>query len=417
MKIDLGIIVRNHRPDLSYYEDIYRNVHHNAELSCREAGTADIVAEELGKLGYTVVKGIGGYGLVGMLENGPGRTILLRSELDALPIKEQTGLPFASNQVMIDQYGYERPTMHACGHDLHLTCLLGAADLLRNAKDSWHGTLMVLFQPNEEHTGGAQAMVDDGLYEKVPVPDIVLGQHSNPIRTGQVNIRPGPILVAADTFRIRIFGPSTTTLNPQAGRDPIILGAYILVRLNSIVSNEINPLEFAVVKCEEFHGGQPGLDYVDHADIVLDVKSYKAEIRDQLHEAIRRVVENESKVAGVERPPEINITQRAPMTSNDPMIVDALYQTFRRYFRDNLGEGQPRKPCEDFSILATSQNKPYAYWFFGTIDAKRWDQAEKEGKLGEAIAQNHSPFYHPTLQPTMTTGVDALALAALTFLK
>lgn len=323
-KFRLGSVLEKNRPPLQHYEELYRYVHRNAELSCMESRTAGIVAAELKRLGFEVVEKIGGHGVVGILGNGQGKTVLLRAELDGLPIKEATGLPYASTNVMFDQYGFERPVMHACGHDMHLTCLLGAAHWLQNAKDSWNGTLLVLFQPNEEHTGGAQAMIDDGLYEKVPIPDIVLGQHSNPIRSGKVNMRPGVILVAADTFRIRIFGSAENALNPQAGIDPIALGAQILVRLNSIISSEISPLDFAAIKCEEFHAGQPGLGYVDHADLVLDVKSYTPEVRKKLHEAIKRVVVRESKVSGASRDPEIAISRRAPLTSNDPETVKLL---------------------------------------------------------------------------------------------
>lgn len=413
---NLGSIVKKHRPELGRYEDIYRDIHQHAELSRKEARTAKVVAAELRRLGYEVTENIGGHGLVGVLRNGEGRTVLLRAELDALPIKEQTGLPYASKEVMVDQYGFERPVMHACGHDMHLTCLLGAANSLKSGEKHWRGTLIVLFQPDEEHTGGAQAMVDDGLYDKVPVPDIVLGQHSIPMRSGRINIRPGVVLAAADTFRIRIFGPAEKTLNPQAGIDPISLAAHVLIRLDSIISSEISPLDFAVINCEEFHAGQPGLDHVDHADILLDVKSYKAEVRNQLHAAIRRVVEEECEVAGAPRKAKISIKQRAPVTSNDPNLVIALRKEFKGYFGDNVDEGEPRRPCEDFSILATSKGKPYVYWFFGTVDTKRWDQAEKEGRLGIDMAQNHSPFNAPSLHPTMETGVDALSLAALTFL-
>lgn len=222
---NLGSIVQKHRPELGRYEDVYRDVHKHAELSCKEAPIAKVVAAGLRRMGYDVVENIGGHGLVGILRNGEGRTVLLRAKLDALPIKEQTDLPYASEEVMVDQYGFECPVMHACGHDIHLTCLLGAANSSKSAQEQWKGTLMVLFQPNEEHTGGAQAMVDDGLYDKVLVPDIVLGQHSIPMRSGKIDIRPGAILVAADIVRVRIHGPAQKTLNPQEYRSYCFGGA------------------------------------------------------------------------------------------------------------------------------------------------------------------------------------------------
>ena len=354
--------------------------------------------------------------MVGVLQNGEGPVVMLRAELDALPIQEATNLPYASTKHMIDQYGIDRPVMHACGHDMHLTCLLAASELMHSSRSHWNGTLIVLFQPTEEHTGGAQAMLDDGLYDKVKVPDIVLGQHSMPIRTGRVNVRSGPILSAADTVKIRIDSTSETSVNPQNGVNPIDIAASIVVKLRSVLDLAVPHEDYAMIKCEEIHAGQVGLDTVQEAEITLDVKSYKPDVREQLHLAIRRLAEAECRSASLEKKPQIDVKVRAPLTNNDPEAVTRLRKSFDSYFKDNAGEGEPRRPCEDFSYLATAHNKPYAYWYLGTVDATTWDRASREGDISEVIPGNHSPFYAPCVQPTLQVGVDAMAVAALTFL-
>ncbi|KAL8950448.1 MAG: hypothetical protein Q9222_003516 [Ikaeria aurantiellina] len=377
-------------------KEIYKHVHQNPELSCKEAKTASQVAKHLESLRYKVHEKIGGHGVVGGLQNGNGPVVVLRAELDALPIQEATNLPYTSTKHMIEQYGYERLDMHARGHDMHLTCLLAASELMFSSRSQWSGTLILLFQPNEEHTWGAQAMLNDGLYKKVQVPDIVLGQHSMPMRTGRVNIRSGPILTAADTVNIPIGSTSETSLNPQNGVNPIDVAARVLVRLES--------------------AGQVRLDTVQEAEITLDVKGYKPVVRQDLREAIPRIMEAESRSGGLEKQPQIDIGIRAPLTNNDPEAVMRFKQSFDSYFKDSAGEGEPCRPCEDFSYLATAHNKPYAYWFLGAVGAVNWDRACREGNIVEVIPGNHSPFYASSIQPTLQVGVDALAVAALIFL-
>ena len=296
----MGLIVKQFRPKLDPYEAIYRNVHQHPELSCKESRTASVVAKSLTLLNFTVHQGIDGHGVVGVLENGHGPVVMLRSELDALPLKEATGLPYASTTHMVDQYGFMNPVMHACGHDMHLICLLAASHLLHAARSDWRGTLIVLFQPNEEHTGGAQAMLDDDLYGKVPVPDLVLGQHSVPLREGTIKIRPGPVLVAADTFHTRINSKIERSVNPQQGINPIDVICSIVMKLKNLVNAVASPEDLAVITPEEIHAGHSGLDTVYEAELVLDVKSYRSDVRQRLHQGIRRIVDAECKAAGIE---------------------------------------------------------------------------------------------------------------------
>lgn len=214
-------IIKQYRPDLARYADFYQNVHQNPEISGLEAETAILVASQLRDLDFEVTTNIGGHGVVGIFRNGPGKTVLIRAELDALPIQEQTDVPYKSTKRMVDRYGNERPIMHACGHDMNMAALLGASELLKAAESQWSGTLISLFQPDEEETGGAQAMIDDGLYETIPIPDVMLGQHVVPLPAGQIAVKSGPILVAADSVNVRVTGgPCEGSVNPQWCVDP-----------------------------------------------------------------------------------------------------------------------------------------------------------------------------------------------------
>ncbi|KAK3364324.1 hypothetical protein B0T25DRAFT_61132 [Lasiosphaeria hispida] len=401
-------IVDSHRPHLGQYADFYRHVHQHPEIAAMEVETADKVIAHLNRLGYTVHSGIGGYGLVGVFRNGPGKTILMRAELDALLILEQTTVPYRSERRMVDRYGNERPVMHACGHDMNMATLLAAADLLKAAAQRWKGTLLVVFQPEEEELSGARAMLDDGFYDLVPVPDIMLGQHLVPDRAGTVAIRAGPVLVAADTMRIRVVGgPCEGSVNPQFCVDPISLSMRIVSGLQDTVTSEVGPDENATVACWGFHAGEPGNDYVAYADILLDIKTIKPDIRRRVTDLIEKEFLDQCRAAGVPHPPEINHTVRAPLTSNHESIVSPIHHVFRDYFTpsNTLDMGLGRS-TEDFSVFGAAHNVPYAYWHFG---------GTPEG-TEEPLPTNHSPFFAPEIDITLRTGTDAMALAALAFL-
>ncbi|KAI1153873.1 hypothetical protein F4825DRAFT_460806 [Nemania diffusa] len=396
----LGVIrdiVNRYRPDLAPFEEAYREIHRNAELSTSESMTANHVASFMTDLGFQVFRGIGGHGVAAVLYNGHGTTVLLRAELDALPIEEATGLPFASTKRMPDSWGREQPTMHACGHDLHIACLLASATLLRDAVDHWKGTLVIVFQPNEEHTGGAQAMVDGGLYDLVPVPDIVLGQHSGPFAAGTLNIRGGPVLVSADTVHVRLYSSLGHAANPQSNIDVVKLASRIILKLDSL-AKEVAGEEYALVSVDQIHASYPGQDWVSHADITLDVKTYSDSIRRDLLERIRSTVVAESASAGVTTPPEIKFNVRAPLTSNSLPHADSLRRTFSFFFgEENIGDNIPKHPCEDFSRLATANARPYVFWFFGREDPQQFRDALEKDKFLDKIPLNHSPYNAPLL--------------------
>lgn len=413
---DLADVINRYRPELKRFEDVYRHIHTNPELSGQEEQTAKIASDHLQSLGFEVHTKIGGHGVAGVLRNGAGPTILLRADMDALPVEEQTGLPYASTRRTKDETGADKPVMHACGHDTHVATLMAAATLLQCARDHWAGTLICIFQPAEEHLDGAQAMLDDGLYDKIPKPELVLAQHVMRMRAGTVNLRAGPLLTAADAFDVRIFGRGGHGSAPHTTIDPIVVGASVVMRLQTIVSREVAPGKVAVVTCGSIHSGQSPNIIPAYLDLQLNVRTYDAEVRKRVCASIHRIIEGECLAAGVEQKPEIKLTYSTPATINDGKTIDALRETFQPYFGDRLVEAEAPTASEDFSLLATAAGAPYVMWMFGGTDPVVWDDAVAKGTVDE-LPSNHSPFYAPVIQPTLRAGVDAMALGALTFLK
>lgn len=404
--------------NLTPYEELYKYFHAHPELSLQEKATSEKIASHLSNLNaYELHTHIGGYGLVGVLRNGPGKTILLRADMDALPVKEETGLPYASTVTMHDLQGKEQPVMHACGHDMHITCLLAAAETLAKIQDSWSGTLIVLFQPDEERGGGAQAMVDDGLYSKIPIPDYVFGQHVMRLRAGSVGSRSGTIMAAADSLKITVFGRGGHGSLPHQTVDPALLAAHIVVRLQSIVSREVDPTDLAVLTVGSLQAGQTENIISDRAEIGLDFRTVKLETRQKMLDAIKRIVEAECAASGSPKAPIFTPTRRFPPTSNDDIVASQLAASFRAHFRDFDGDTPRTNVSEDFSTLGTCEDLPCCFWFVGGIDQKLWDAAQRGDFAAEEIPGNHSALFAPVIQPTLKTGVDALSLAALTFLK
>ncbi|KAJ5215650.1 uncharacterized protein N7498_002057 [Penicillium cinerascens] len=401
--------------DLAPYEDLYKYFHLHPELSRQEKSTSEKVAAHLAGLKvFDIHTNIGGYGLVGVFRNGPGKTVLLRADMDALPVKELTGLPYASSVTMRDADGIEKPVMHACGHDMHMTCLLAAAETLVKMQDAWSGTLIALFQPDEERGGGAQAMVDDGLYSKIPLPDYVFGQHVMRMRAGSIGSRPGTIMAAADSMKITVFGRGGHGSQPHQTVDPVLLAAHIVVRLQSIVSREIDPSDLAVLTVGSLQAGQTENIIADRAELGVDFRSAKLETREKLISAIKRIVEAECVASGSPKPPVFTPTRRFPPTTNDNSLASQVAVSFDSHFESFDGDTPRTNVSEDFSTLATCRGLPSCFWLTGCIDPEVWDKAQSSG---EEIPGNHSALFAPVIQPTMKVGVDALCLAALTFLK
>lgn len=399
-----------------WQEDFYRNLHQHPELSHREHNTAAAVAQRLRGSGYDVHEGIGGTGVVGILRNGGGPAVLMRADMDALPVAEDTGLPYASSVTATDADGNDRPVMHACGHDVHVTCLLGAASLLAGARAHWHGTVIALFQAAEEVGDGARRMVDAGLATLVGHVDVALAQHVLPFPAGRVATRPGPVLTTADSMRITVHGRGGHGSMPQATVDPVVLAAMIVIRLQTIVSREIAPAETAVLTIGRIESGTKSNVIGDRAVLELNLRTYNDQTRSRIFDAIRRIVTAECQASGSPNKPEFELVDHFPATDNDPAATARVRAAFDGYFGDRAGELAPQTASEDFSAIPNALDAPYSYWGIGGIDPGTYRDAESAGRVAEDIPVNHSPRFAPVIQPTLDTGTQALTVAALAWL-
>jgi hippurate hydrolase len=397
-------------------EDFYRDVHQHPELSHSEQRTAGLVADRLRGAGFEVHEGVGGTGVVGVLRNGDGPAVLLRADMDALPVREATGLPYASEATASDADGDEVPVMHACGHDVHVACLAGAARLLADGRQHWTGTLIALFQPAEEVGDGARGMVEAGLADLIPTPQVALAQHVMPLRAGRVGTRAGAALSAADSMRITVHGRGAHGSMPQAAVDPVVLAAMIVVRLQTVVSREVAPGETAVLTVGSVQAGTKSNVIPDSATLQLNVRTFGDATRRTILDAIRRIVTAECEASGCPREPEFELFDRFPLTDNDEATTARVAAAFADFFGDRAAPVGQQSASEDFSDLPTALGSPYTYWFIGGIDAATYDAAERAGRIAQDIPVNHSAAFAPVLQPTLDTGTQALVVAALDWL-
>jgi amidohydrolase len=399
-----------------WQEELYRDLHAHPELSHQERRTASRVAARLQETGCEVHDGVGGTGVVGVLRNGDGPTVLLRADMDALPVREATGLPYASTVTAIDADGAEVPVMHACGHDVHVACLLGAVSVLAAATDAWHGTVVAVFQPAEEVADGAQGMLADGLAELVGKPEVALCQHVLPLPAGVVGTRVGPTLSAADSMRITVHGRGAHGSMPQASVDPVVLAAMIVVRLQTVISREVQPGEPAVLTVGSVQAGTKSNVIPDHAVIALNVRSYDEHTRAAILEAIRRIVTAECEASRSPQPPDFELFDRFPVTENDAEVTEKVAAAFRSQFGEQARELPLQTASEDFSDIPGALGIPYTYWGIGGIDPGSYERARAAGKIAEDIPVNHSATFAPVIQPTLDTGTSALVVAALAWL-
>jgi amidohydrolase len=406
-------IIHEHRPDITPYIDTYKNIHQHPELSCFESRTALVVAKCLKDIGLEVTTSVGGNGVVGVLKNGPGKTVLLRAELDALPIQEKTGLPYASKVRMKDVVGQDQPVMHACGHDVHIACLLSSLHLLHSATQEWSGTVLAIFQPNEEIPGGARAIVDGGLYDICPRPDVMLAQHVGMSKAGLVAVRTGPVLPASDYIDITIVSEGVGS-NPTECPEPVSLSSYIITRFQRIISSEIDRSEFATLVCREFHAGEPGALYTNCVSMRLEAKTCDSGIRDQIFEAVKAITHAECGVFGGKTKASVEMIARAPVTLNDTRLAETLQDYFGQHFGDKFWIPPMDTPVEDFSILGGSSPVPFVYWKLGSTEPAKWER--KGGSILEHLPTNHSPEFARAPELTISTGMEAMALATLIFL-
>ncbi len=395
---------------------IYVDLHANPELSFMETRTAAIVAERLTSMGYAVTTGIGGTGVVGVLKNGPGSTVLLRADMDALPVEEATDLPYASTTIGLDRFGVESPVMHACGHDVHMTCLLGAAAILASETSAYSGTVLVLFQPAEESGGGAQAMVDDGLYKRVPIPDVVIGQHVGPLPAGMVALPSAVALAAADSLKVTLHGLGGHGSRPETTVDPIVMAAATVMRLQTIVSRETAGNEMVVLTIGQMAAGSAPNIIPAAAELRLNMRTVDAEVRKRTLAAVDRIVQGEAVVAGAPRPAGVEITDSYPALVNDAEATPRI----RAALAARLGEARvvdpgPQSGSEDCGILAEAAGAPIVFWFLGGADAALFAGASTVESMLEVLRglpSNHSPYFAPVIEPTLQTGVAALVAAA-----
>ena len=350
------------------------------------------------------------------MRNGEGPTVLLRADMDALPVEEATGLAYASKVVSTDPDGNSVPVMHACGHDVHVTCLLGAGQLMAEGREHWAGTLVLLFQPAEETGDGAKGMVDDHLKSVVPAVDVAMAQHVLPAPAGLVGTSAGPILSAADSVRVTVHGRGAHGSMPQASVDPVVLAAMIVVRLQTVVSRETRPGEPVVVTVGSVLAGTKSNVIPDHAVIELNVRTYSEQTRAATLAAIRRIVNAECEASGSPQPAEFEMFDRFPLTDNDATVTGRVAEAFADYFGDRSRPLPMQTASEDFSDIPKALGVPYTYWGIGGIDPDTYRKAEKAGRVAQDIPVNHSANFAPVIQPTLDTGTEALVVAALAWL-
>ena len=391
-----GIFARL-EPQLEWQRALYEHFHRHPELSLQEQATAERIEQELAGIGLAAQR-IGGTGVVAVLENGPGPTVLARADIDALPVPEATGLPYASEADGV---------MHACGHDMHIVALLGAVRVLDEHRDAWSGTYVALFQPAEETAAGAGAMLDDGLVERVPRPDVALAQHVMPTAAGVIGTTAGPVLSAGDSLRITVHGRGAHGSMPHEAIDPVVLAAAIVLRLQTIVSRETRPDQFAVVTVGALHAGSKSNIIPDRAELLLNLRTYDAALRGRIIAAIERIVRAECEAAGSPREPELEYYDQFPLTANDASVDRTVTDAFTAHFgADRVVRTVPVTASEDFSRHPDAFGAPYAYWFVGSTPPEALAS-------GSAVPANHSPAFAPAVDPTLETATRAHVVAAL----
>ena len=384
---------------------LYLDLHQNPELSTHETQTAAKLAGRLRSAGYDVTEGVGGTGLVAILKNGPGPTIMLRTELDALPVEEKTGLPYASKVRAKDDAGRDVPVMHACGHDLHMAAILGTAEIMARSKSTWHGTLMLIGQPAEETIGGAEGMLRDGLFTRFPKPDVAVALHvGNELPAGMVSITPGIYNTNSDSIRITIHGKGGHGASPHTTVDPIVIAARTILDLQTIVSREVKPGEMAVVTVGYIRAGTKNNIIPDDAEMGLTVRTYKAEIRKQVVAAISRIAKAEAEAAGAPREPTVDRYEGTSAVYNDPALAEQMKAPLEAALgKKNVVIEGPIAPSEDFSYYI-EQGVPGFYFSLGGADPEKFAQAKTSGTH---LPSNHSPLFAPDVDPTLHAGIAA----------
>jgi hippurate hydrolase len=385
-------------------EPIYVDLHSHPELSFQETATAAKLAQRLKALGFEVTTGVGRTGVVGILKNGAGPTVMVRTELDALPVEEKTGLPFASKMTAKNPAGETVPVMHACGHDVHMTAWVGSATVLAGDRKSWHGTLMMVAQPAEEVGGGAKAMLDDGLFTRFPKPDFAIAVHDNDsLAAGMVAIKGGPLQASADSVDVVVHGKGGHGARPNNTVDPIVIAAKIVLGLQTLVSRENDPFDPAVVTVGSIHGGTKHNIIPDDVRMQLTVRAYKPAVRDRLLRGIERIAKAECEAANTPKPPDVKLSDGTPVTANDVALAARVGGALRKSLGDaRVSEAIPIMGAEDFSRYAEA-GVPILMMWVGAVDPETLVRAQRDGTMLPGL---HSSLFAPDARPTIMTGVD-----------
>src|ERR1041385_3053442 len=400
-----------------WQEQIYKDIHANPELSFQETKTAALVAAKIKEFGYEVLEQIGRTGVVGILRNGTGRTVLARADMDALPVRERTGVPYSSTLTATDDAGGTVDVMHACGHDVHVTCLLGASELLARARGSWSGTFVAGFQPAEEAAGGAKAMLEDGLRNRIPKPDVAFAQHVLAYPAGTIGTQVGPVLSAGDSIRITLHGKGSHGSMPHNSVDPVVLAALVVLRLQTIVSRETKPGEFAVLTVGSSVAGSKSNIIPDRAVLLVNLRTYDIAVRRRMIDSIERMVKAECEASGSPHAPEFEYFDQYPLTDNNPEVTERITSAFRSHFgTETVFDLGRQTASEDFSGIPNALGTPYTYWGVGCIAPEKYQRALDAGRVEQDIPVNHSEFFAPVIEPTLSHGTEALIIATLTYL-
>jgi hippurate hydrolase len=384
---------------------LYLDLHEHPELSGHETQTAAKLAEHLRAAGYEVTEHVGGTGIVALLKNGPGPTVMLRTELDALPVEEKTGLPYASKIHTKDDAGHEVNVMHACGHDVHMASLLGTAEIMSRSKSAWHGTLILVGQPAEETISGAKAMIADGFLTRFPKPDVGVALHvGNALPAGTVGITPGIYDANADSLRITIYGKGGHGSAPHTAIDPIVIAARTILALQTIPSREVKPGDMAVVTVGYIRAGNKNNIIPDEAELGLTVRTYKAEVRKHVLDAISRITKAESEAAGAPREPTIERYEGTDSVYNDPGLAERLKGVLQSALgKENVIAEDPITASEDYSVFV-QHGIPSLYFSLGGADPQGLREAKAQGKT---LPSNHSSLFAPDVDPALHTGIAA----------
>ena len=384
---------------------LYVDLHQHPELSGMETQTAAKLAAQLRNLGYVVSEHVGGTGVVAVLKNGTGPTVMLRTELDALPVEEKTGLPFASKVHAKDAGGHDVSVGHMCGHDLHMSALVATAGIMARSRSDWHGTLVLIGQPAEETISGATAMLHDGLFKRFPRPDAIVALHvENELPAGQVGVTSGVFDTNADSLRITIYGKGGHGSAPHTAVDPIVTAARTILALQTIVSREVKPGEMAVVTVGYINAGTKNNIIPDQAELGLTVRTYKPEVRKQVLDAITRVTSFESLAANTPRPPTIDRYEQTDAVYNDPALTQRLRGALEATLgKDEVRATEPITASEDFSVFV-AQGIPGFYLALGGANPQKFAEARQQGTH---LPSNHSALFAPDVEPALRTAISA----------